>query len=158
MSTKRTQKTFLFIALVFLFTTGFIFKEKDPLDKRTFITRIIEVKDGQMGKKSLPDEIEFKDGKVFSTVLNDKFDYKWIKYRINKDSTYIDSTEVEVSYFEVEASTTDDKDQTMVMLLKIDDYDIDGEVKITKKDKLKKMFVFNGKEKYKKPKKEKEAK
>jgi hypothetical protein len=41
------------------------------------------------------------------------------------------------------------------MNIRIDDYDIDGEVKLTKNDKLKKMWVFNGKEKAKKPKKDK---
>lgn len=106
----------------------------------------------------MPDEIEFKDGKIFSTVLNDKFGYKWIKYRINKDSAYVDSTETEIRYYEVEVSHTDDQDQTMTMMCRIDEYDIDGDIKITKKDKLKKMFVFNGKEKYQKPKKSKEEK
>ena len=78
------------------------------------------------------------------------------KYRINKDSLYIDDTETEIRYFEVEVSHTDDADQTMVMKITIDEYNIEGEVKITKKDKLKKMYVFSGREKYKKPKKGKE--
>ena len=44
----------------------------------------------------------------------------------------------------------------MVMKCVIDEFDIDGEIKITKNDKLKKMYVFNGKEKYVKPAKKKE--
>ena len=90
--------------------------------------------------------------------LFDKFEYKWLKYKVNKDSSYIDETETEIEYFEVESSYTDDKDQTFIMTLKIDNFDIDGEMKITKNDKLKKMFVFNGKEKYSKPKKKKDNK
>jgi hypothetical protein len=35
----------------------------------------------------------------------------------------------------------------------IDNYDIEGEIKITKKDKLKKKFDFSGKERDKKAKK-----
>lgn len=155
MSTKSTIKTLFLSAVFFLFVNAVI-KEKDPLHKKIYNNQIIEVKDGQNGKKSLPDELEFKDGKVFSTFLNEKFDYKWLKYEINKDSTYIDSTETEIRYIEFESSYTDDKDQTMIMKCVIDEYSIDGEIKITKHDKLKKMFVFNGKEKYVKPAKKKE--
>ena len=152
MSTKKAFRILFLIAIVF-FTLNAGLKEKDPLNKKIYNTIMIEVKDGQNGKKGLPDEIEFKDGKLFSNVLNEKFDYKWLRYEIQKDSTYIDSTETEIRYFEVECSYTDDKDQTMVMKMVIDEYAIDGEIKITKNDKLKKMFVFNGKEKYMKPKK-----
>lgn len=158
MSTKKIYLSLFAIGLLFLVISAFKGREKDPLDKKVYLTQIIEVKNGVNDKKSLPDEIEFKDGKVFSNVLNSKLSYKWIKYRINKDSLYIDDTENEIRYFEVEVSTTDESDQTMLMMIKIDEYDIEGEVKITKKDKLKKMFVFSGREKYKKPKKTKEEK
>jgi hypothetical protein len=156
MSTKNTLKIFALTAIVLLFINAVIKKEKDPLHKKIYNTQVIEVKDGQNGKKALPDELEFKDGKLFSNVLKEKFEYNWLRYEINKDSTYIDSTETEIRYFEFECSYTDDKDQTMVMKCVIDEFDIDGEIKITKNDKLKKMYVFNGKEKYVKPAKKKE--
>lgn len=157
MSTKHALK-FLFIpAILFLFGSAAL-REKDPLGKRKYDIIIIEVKDGNNAKKGATDELEFKDGRLFSTYLFDKFEYKWLKYKVNKDSTYIDETETEISYFEVECTTTDDKDQTFIFTCKIDNYDIDGEMKITKNDKLKKMFVFNGKEKYAKPRKKKEDK
>ncbi|MGZ3883940.1 MAG: hypothetical protein ACXVP0_09950 [Bacteroidia bacterium] len=156
MPIRKVYATVLLSAVLVVLFGAFILAPKDPLDKKIFLVNWIEVKDGNMGKKALPDEMEFKDGKLFSNVLNDKFSYKWIKYRINKDSVYIDENESEIRYYEVEASHTDDMDQTMTMICKIDDYDIEGEVKITKKDKLKKNLVFNGKEKYKKPKKEKD--
>jgi hypothetical protein len=156
MPTKKIYISILLFAISFVILNAFVIKPKDPLDKKVFVADMIEVKDGNMGKKALPDEIEFKDGKLYSNVLNDKFSYKWIKYRINKDSVYIDDTENELRYYEVEASHTDDLDQTMTMLCKIDGFDIEGEIKITKKDKLKKMLVFSGKEKYIKPKKEKD--
>lgn len=155
MSTKNIFKLIVLSSVFFLFVNAFV-KDKDPLNKKIYNTTVIEVKEGQNAKKGVADELEFKDGKLFSTFLNDKFEYKWLRYEINKDSTYIDSTETEIRYFEIESSYTDDKNQTMVMKCTIDEYSIDGEIKITKNDKLKKMFVFNGKEKYIKPKKKKE--
>jgi len=152
MSTKKLFKIFVLAGAVLLFANA-VLKEKDPLHKKIYNTTIIEVKDGQNAKKGVTDELEFKDGKLFSNFLLNKFEYKWLKYEINKDSTYIDSTETEIRYIEFESSYTDDKDQTMVMKCTIDEHAIDGEIKITKNDKLKKMFVFNGKEKYVKPKK-----
>jgi hypothetical protein len=157
MSTKNALKFLIIPAILFLFGSAAL-KEKDPLGKRKYDIIIIEVKDGNNSKKGATDELEFKDGRMFSTYLFDKFEYKWLKYKVNKDSVYIDETETEISYFEVEASYTDDKDQTFIFNCKIDNFDIDGEMKITKNDKLKKMFVFNGKEKYAKPKKKKEDK
>ena len=157
MSTKHALKFFILPVVLFLFGSAAL-KEKDPLGKRKYDITIIEVKEGNNVKKGATDELEFKDGKMFSTYLFDKFEYKWMKYKVIKDSAYIDETETEISYFEVESTYTDDKDQTFIFNCKIDNYDIDGEMKITKNDKLKKMFVFNGKEKYAKPKKKKEDK
>jgi hypothetical protein len=156
MSTKSTLKLLLIPALVLLFV-NFTSKDKDPLGKRKYDVTHIEVKDGKNSPKGTTDEFEFKDGKMFSNFLYEKFEYKWMKYKVTKDSAYIDETETEIDYIEVECSYTDDQDQTMTMIAKIDNYDIEGEIKITKKDKLKKMFVFNGKEKYN-PKREKEMK
>lgn len=143
-------------AVVFMNASGG--GEKDPLHKRVFTVGITEVKDGQVGKKSISSQIDFKDGKLYCDFLFDKFQYKWIKYRINKDSIYTDETETEVRLLEVEASTTDDKDQTLIMNFKVEEWDIDGTIKITKNDKLKKYFDFAGREKGGKPKKEKKPK
>jgi hypothetical protein len=155
MSTKNAL-TFLSVAAVAVLFINATLKEKDPLGKRKYDTIMIEVKNDVNAKKGATDELEFKDGKLFSTFLFDKFEYKWLKYKVNKDSSYIDETETEIQYFEVECSYTDDRDQTFIMTCMIDNFDIDGEVKITKNDKLKKMYVFNGKEKYSKPKKKKD--
>lgn len=124
---------------------------KDSLDKRIFTVTMTEVKEGSPPKKGVEDEIEFKAGKgMFSTFLFDKLEYKWLKYEITKDSVYTDEEQNESRWVEAEISTTDDKDQTMVMKCVVDNYDISGEVKITKKDKLKKKYEFSGKEKPKK--------
>lgn len=124
---------------------------KDSLDKRIFTVTMTEIKEGSPPKKGVEDEIEFKAGKgMFSTFLFDKLEYKWLKYEITKDSAYTDEEQNESRWIEAEISTTDENDQTMIMKCVVDNYDISGEVKITKKDKLKKRFEFSGKEKPKK--------
>ena len=124
---------------------------KDNLDKRKFIVTMTEVKEGAAPKKGVEDEREFKAGKgMFSNFLYEKLQYKWIKYEITKDSTYTDEEENEGTWTEAEISTTDENDQTIIMKCTVDNYDISGEVKITKKDKLKKKYEFSGKEKPKK--------
>jgi len=124
--------------------------EKDALHKRVFKVTQTEVKEGAPPKKPVEDEIEFKDGKVYSKFLNEKLEAKWIKYEITKDSLFNNEDADEVHWIEIEASTTDNTDQTIVITAKVEDFDIDGTVKVTKRDKLKKMFEFTGKEKSKK--------
>jgi hypothetical protein len=124
---------------------------KDSVDKRKFIINITELKDGAPPKKAVEDEIEFKAGKgVFSQFLYDKHEFSWTKYEVSKDSTYTDEYDNENHYSEVEATATDKSDQTIIMKFVVDNYDISGEFKLTKKDKLKKRYEFTGKEKPKK--------
>lgn len=138
---------------------GFVLaNDKDALHKRIFNITIFETKDGQPSKKSETDKIEFKNGKLYSYYLYEKFQYKWIKYRINKDSTYTDSTATQVRLLEVEASVTDDKNQTVIINFSTVEWDIEGTIKITKNDLLKKQMDFVGREKGGKPKKEKKKK
>ncbi|MBS1650758.1 MAG: hypothetical protein JSU07_01990 [Bacteroidetes bacterium] len=147
------------LALLLIFIYSFTFNgDKDALHKRTFNVTFNEVKDGQPGKKSIPSTIEFKNGKLFCDFFYDKFQFKWIKYRINKDSIYNDSTNTEVRYLEVEASATDDGNNTLTLNFNTVEWDLDGELKITKNDKLKKQFNVVGREKGGKPKKEKKKK
>lgn len=121
---------------------------KDGLDKRKFTVTMTEIKEGSPPKKGVEDEFEFKAGKgLFSNFLFEKLEYKWIKYEIIKDSTYTDEEQNENHYTEASASTTDANDQTMIMKCVVDNFNISGEIKITKKDKLKKKFEFSGKEK-----------
>lgn len=121
---------------------------KDGLDKRKFTVTMVEVKEGTPPKKGVEDELEFKAGKgMFSNFLFEKLEYKWIKYEVLKDSTYTDEDQNENHWTEAEISTTDANDQTMIMKVKVDNFDISGDIKITKKDKLKKRYEFSGKEK-----------
>jgi hypothetical protein len=144
--------------LLFLFSLSF-HAEKDPLHKRTFNIKVAEVSlTGGPAKKPTMDKMSFKDGKLWSDYLYDKFQYKWLKYRINKDSIYTDSTETEVRLLEVEAVSTDDANQTVLINFSVVEWDIEGEIKITKNDKLKKHFEITGFEKGGKPKKSKKKK
>ncbi|MDF2448310.1 MAG: hypothetical protein K0R26_814 [Bacteroidota bacterium] len=123
---------------------------KDTVDKRKFTVNVTEVKEGGPPKKAIEDEFEFKSGKFFSQLLMDKFDIKWVKYELTKDSTFTDEDQNENHWTEVEISTTDATDQTVVLKCVVENYDISGEIKVTKKDKLKKKYEFSGKEKAKK--------
>lgn len=146
------------IALSFLSFTLLLPEEKDFLHKRIFNITHVEIKDGVPQKKTVTDKIEFKNGKMYSNFLGEKFDFKWIKYRINKDSIFTDSTDTEVRYLEVEATATDENNQTVMMNFNVLEWDIEGVLKITKNDKLKKHFDFIGREKGGKPKKDKKKK
>jgi hypothetical protein len=124
---------------------------KDSVDKRKFTVTMTEIKEGSPPKKGVEDEIEFKAGKgMFSNFLFDKLEYSWTKYEVTKDSTYTDEDQNENHWTEVEISTTNKEDQTLIVKCVVDNYDISGEIKITKKDKLKKKYEFSGKEKPKK--------
>ena len=124
--------------------------DKDALNKKIYTLQVNEMKDGQpKSKKPAEDELEFKDGKVFSNVLFEKHEFKWIKYKITKDSTYEDEGE-QKKLIEAEASSTNDRDETIVINIKVDNYDVDGTFKLTKHDVPKKLYNFIGKEKVKK--------
>lgn len=129
----------------------FSFKgDKDALNKKIYTLQVNEMKDGQpKSKKPAEDELEFKDGKVFSNILFEKHEFKWIKYKITKDSTYEDEGE-QKKWIEAEASSTNERDETIIMNIKVDNYDVDGTYKLTKHDVPKKLYNFIGKEKAKK--------
>jgi hypothetical protein len=156
MSFKPLSKLYFSILLVSIsFFSLAQTKEKDPLNKRVFNMSLAEIKDGVAQKKVIKDEMEFKNGKLYSNILNEKFGYKWIKYRIEKDSIFTDSTDTEVRYLQIEASATDETNQTVMISLTQLEWDLDGTYKITKNDKLKKQFDVTGREKGGKPKKDK---
>ena len=131
--------------LVFAFTIA-----KDRLHKRDFTVSIIDGKK----PKAIPDEISFKDGKVF---CGDFADQKlgigtWIRYELVKDSTYMEEGE-EREYIEVLATTELAKEEIFEFKCVVDNFEIEGSMKITKKGKDKKTATFSGKEKPKKDKK-----
>lgn len=141
----------IIIAACVLAIGFFSFKgEKDALNKKIYTLQVNEMKDGQpKSKKPTEDELEFKDGKVFSNILFEKHEFKWIKYKITKDSTYDDEGE-QKHWIEATASSTNERDETITISIKADNYDVDGTYKLTKHDIPKKQYDFIGKEKVKK--------
>lgn len=127
--------------------------EKDFLHKRKFNISLVEVKDDIPSKKTISDLLTFKDGRLWSDYINKKYGYEWVRYRINKDSVFIDSTDTEVRMLEVEGSCTDEMNQTVMFNFVVQEWDIDGTIKVTKNDKIKRYFDFVGREKGGKPKK-----
>lgn len=128
--------------LVFAFTIA-----KDRLHKRDFTVSLIDGKK----PKAVADEISFKDGKVF---CGDFADQKlgigtWIKYELVKDSTYTEEGE-EREYIEVLATTELAKEEIFEFKCVVDNFEIEGTMRITKKGKDKKTATFSGKEKPKK--------
>lgn len=155
---KVAVGTVLLIATIF-FISAVILPEKDPLHKRTFSIGITEVKDGVAAKKSIKDEITFKNGTLYSDYLKDKFGHKWLKYKINKDSIYMDEEiQAEIRMLEIEAVSTDEGGNSTIINFIVENWDIEGTIKMTKNDKPKKYFDFTGFEKGGKPKKERKPK
>ncbi len=145
---KRTLKITAYWLALIIFCSAFV-SEKDALHKKIYIVQITEYRDGKPKPKTIEDEIEFKDGKVFSTFAFDKMQFSWMKYKIKIDSTYLDE-EIEKKYYEIDVMNTNKEDETLTMNIKIDEYEIEGTMKLTKGDKPKKQFEFSGKEKVKK--------
>jgi hypothetical protein len=159
---QRTKPFFYFITSTVLFAIALCltsFKEdEDPLHKRSFTISLSETRNGVVAKKVIMDKMEFKNGRLRTGLLEKKFGYKWIKYRINKDSVFTDSTDTQVRWLEVEAVATDDKNQTVFVNFVTCEWDLDGTIKITKNDRLKKYYDLAGREKGGKPKKQKKKK
>ena len=147
-------KLSMIVAVLALFLLAFKV-ETDPLHKRVFNISLSESKDGVVAKKTIADKLFFKGGKVYSEYLDKKFNFKWLRYRINKDSVFTDSTDTEVRWLEVEGAETDETNQTVTVTFTTVEWDIDGVIKITKNDKLKRYYDFAGREKGGKPKKPK---
>jgi hypothetical protein len=120
--------------------------DADPLHKRKFNTSLTETRNG-VAKKPVPDLWEFRNGKVHSEFIQKKFGFKWVRYRINKDSVYTDSTDTEVRLLEIEANATDETNQTVLMEFTVLEWDLDGIVRITKNDRPKKYYGLVGREK-----------
>jgi len=159
MLTKLSIRILWIIIGTFSFLLTLSFKsEHDSLHKRTFNISLSETKNDIVAKKVIADKIYFKNGKLFSDFLFNKFGYKYINYRINKDSIFTDFTETEVRLLEVEAVVTNEKDETIIINFVTSEWDIEGKIKITKHDKLKRYYDFVGREKGGKPKKEQKKK
>ncbi len=149
---RRRVLNISFLFCVLLLVASFKV-DRDPLHKRSFTISLSENKNGVIAKKVIMDMIEFKNGKLRTDFIEDKFGYTWIRYHVTKDSIYTDSTNTEVRFLKVEAVATDEDNQSIFIDFTTSEWDLDGTIKITRNDKLKKYYDMSGREKGGKPKK-----
>lgn len=145
------KKSILVFGSVLALAAGLVaFKgDKDRLHKREFTVEVIE----GTKPKGKPDEIAFKDGKVYpGDIAMEKMGVTWIRYELKKDSTYMED-DMEKEYIEVYADSDLEKGEKFEFTCIVEDYGIEGTMKLMKGDKIKKTFTFSGKEKPKKSKK-----
>jgi hypothetical protein len=128
--------------------------DKDPLHKRKFtgFAQAIDVRDGTPRGKQFVDEIDFKNGRLYSLACWDKMEFQEITYEIKKDSTYKDGEE-DKRYFEVLATTTNEKKEHLKIEITINGYNYQATYTLSKKDIPKKKFTCTATEKLKNPKK-----
>ena len=133
--------------------------DKDPLHKRKFkgFANAVDLATGNPKGKPFEDEIDFKNGKVYSLTCWDKMEFQDITYEVKKDSAYTEEGE-EKRYFEILATTVNEKKEHLAMEITIDGYDYKATYTLSKKDVVKKKFTSTATEKVKNPKKEKEKK
>jgi hypothetical protein len=132
--------------------------EQDALHNREFHVSLSETRNGVVQKRLVSDLIHFKHGKIQSDYLKKKYGFRYIRYRVNMDTTYVDQTGAEVRLIKLVASATDETNLTVHMELTQLEWDLDGIVRITKNDRLKKYFDLAGREKGGKPPKKKKKK
>ena len=153
----RHLKWMTVFAAIVLFLSSFQ-SDQDPLHKRVFYISLSEIKNGVPVKKVFGDELFFKNGKLYADMFYNKFGFKWMRYRINRDTFFMDSTQTEVRLLDVEAVVTDESNQTLSFTFLTSEWDLEGVVKISRHDKIKKYYNVWGREKGGKPKKEKKRK
>lgn len=146
------------LLIPFLFLSVSLFAgddEQDFLHDREFNVSLSETRNGVVQKRLISDLVKFKNGKIQSEYIKEKFGFKYIRYRINLDTTYVDHTGTEVRLIKLVASATDEENITVHMELTSLEWDLDGIVRITKNDRLRKYYDLAGREKGGKPKKKK---
>ena len=77
-----------------------------------------------------------------------------VRYRIMKDTAYTDHTGTDVRLLELEANVTNEANRTVAIGFTILEWDLDGVVKVTKNDIVRKYYDVVGREKGGKPRKE----
>ena len=146
----------IFLLVPVLFILAAFNNEYDSLHKREFTAGLSETRNGIVQKRVIQDFIRFKDGKIQSDFIRKKFGFRYIRYRVNEDTVYTDETGAEVRKIRLEASATDENNVTVQMLLTSVEWDLDGVIRVTRNDRLKKYYDLAGREKGGKPKKQKD--
>ena len=141
---------------IFILTASFIFGGEDTssVESKQFKISIMEAKKG--GKAGLAEEdvCVFKSGKFRTVYFKQNAGAEAIPIELTKDSTYFDeAVDSDMIYVEFEGEITNKLEETVKIVGTIDGYSIEGNVKLSKKDKVKKNWSFSGSLKEKKKKK-----
>src|SRR5690606_32154612 len=82
------KKLLSLIALLSSFIFLSFGEDPDFLHGREFTASLSETRNGVVQKRVLQDFLKFKNGKVQSDFLRRKYGFKYIRYRINEDTSY----------------------------------------------------------------------
>jgi hypothetical protein len=124
----------------------FISSPKDALDKRSFRILINEKKGNVYSEKSFQHILEFEKGNMYcDSWLYEKFYYKEVEYKILKDSSYIEEGD-SIRLIKIDLKSRNNMDEDLKGNITFTNSDCEGEIKIFKKDVLKKVFEFTGSE------------
>jgi hypothetical protein len=151
---KRTT-TLIVSGLIFLLTASFVLGGDDTsnIENKQYKITITESKKGKSGKPE-QDEVVIKGSKFKSKFFKQNAGADGIPIELGKDSTYSEEGSDEVlMYVEFSGEMTNKLEETVKVTGTIDGYGIEGNVEISKKEKVKKHWDFVGMQKDKKGKK-----
>ena len=150
------MKSLLIGGLIFLLTASFVLKgDTSSIEGKLYIVTITEAKkSGKSGTPVPKEEVTFKSSKFRSKYFGKNAGAEMIPIELVVDSAYTaEGDEEETIYVEFEGQLTNKLDETVKVTGTIDGYGIEGNVEISKKDKVKKHWDFVGSMKDKKGKK-----
>lgn len=150
------MKSLLAGGLIFLLSASFVLKgDTSSIEGKLYIVTITESKkSGKSGTPVPKEEITFKSGKFKNKYFSKNAGADAIPIELVVDSAYTaEGDEEETIYIEFEGQMTNKLDETVKVTGTIDGYGIEGNLEISKKDKVKKHWDFVGSMKDKKGKK-----
>ena len=147
--------TLLLGGALFFLTASFVLKgDTSSLEGKTYKVTITEAKKG--GKTGAPEqeEVSFKGGKFKCKFFGKNAGAESIGIELTVDSTYTAEGDAdETMYVEFEGTMTNKLEETVKVTGTCDGYGIEGNVELSKKEKVKKHWDFVGSQKDKKGKK-----
>lgn len=146
------MKSLLAGGMVLLFTASFVLKgDTSALEGKTYNITITEQK--KSGKSGTPEKetVTFKSSKFRCKFFDKNAGAAAIPFELTVDSAYTaEGDESETIYVEFEGQMTNKLDETVKVVGTVDGYGIEGNVEISKKEKVKKHWDFVGSMKDKK--------
>ncbi|MBI3509861.1 MAG: hypothetical protein HY064_04300 [Bacteroidetes bacterium] len=144
---NRTSTLLLSIPAFFL-AASFLFKgDTSSVENKTYKITITENKKGKSGPQAT-DECSFKGSKFHCKFFGKNAGADAIPIDLTKDSAYTEEgSDVEMLYVEFDGEMTNKMEETIHVTGSIDGYGIEGNVELSKKEKVKKHWDFVGTQK-----------